>query len=62
METPTSILVGGGILAAATYGLIFRGLNQAYKRAYKAETGKDRAPNGESGTGRSSTSKRATPC
>jgi hypothetical protein len=43
METPTSILVGGGILAVATYGLIFRGLNQAYKRAYKAETGHNRA-------------------
>jgi hypothetical protein len=43
METPTSVLVGGGIVAAATCGLIFRGLNQAYKRAYKAETGHDRA-------------------
>jgi|HubBroStandDraft_1064217.scaffolds.fasta_scaffold407156_2 hypothetical protein len=43
METPTSILVGGGILAVATYGLIFRGLNLAHKRAYKTETGHERA-------------------
>jgi hypothetical protein len=43
MKTPTSILVGGGIVAVATYGLILRGLSQAYKRSRQAETGHDRA-------------------
>jgi hypothetical protein len=43
METPTSLLVGGGILALLTYGLILRGLNLPHKRAHNAETGHERA-------------------
>jgi hypothetical protein len=43
MKTPTSVLVGGGIVAAVTYGLIFRGLNRAYKWARETEEGHDQA-------------------
>jgi hypothetical protein len=42
MKTPTSILMGGGLVAAA-YGFIFWSLHHAHKRSQQAETGHDRA-------------------
>jgi hypothetical protein len=41
METPTSIGIGFGLVAAA-YGFICWGLRHAHKRGRQAEAGRDR--------------------